>query len=645
MNRPDRFKIKAPDFPSGLTWYNTRHPISLKELRGKVVLLDFWTYCCINCLHVILDLTRLEEKFPNELVVIGVHSAKFDAEYREGNIRQAILRHGIRHPVVNDKDLLIWRLYDVRAWPSFALIDPEGNLIGITSGEGIYESFSTIINSIIQEYDREGKIDRRPIRRELEASPVPESFLAFPGKILADKALNRLFIADTNHNRIIAASLDELAIQTIIGQGEAGFRDGNFRIAQFNHPQGMAVQGDLLYVADTENHAVRQVDMKNHQVITLAGNGRQARRINSGYGLTILLNSPWDLVLHQGYLYIAMAGFHQVWQLRLRDGFIEPYAGSSREGIVDGPLKAAALAQPSGITTDGRKLYVADSESSALRSVDLPPYGTVSTIVGRDLFVFGDQDGEGKSVLLQHPLGVVFEQGYLYVADTYNNKIKRIDPLRKTCETISGAGPEGFRDGVGQQVLFNEPGGLSIAHGQLYIADTNNHVIRKMDLQDYAVKTIAFTGLEFLQQATAVEEFTGKLIRYDPKTIHPGEGKLLIDLVIPKGCQLTPYAPHTVSWQADNDRLQFPISPPYLQFESDNLPITIPFQAAEGKSHIFVDMLVYYCSSQAEAYSQCFLAQERLDIPVSVSQEAENSEIRISYQMTEQIFNTKTGNP
>jgi len=638
MGRADRAKIKAPDFPSGLVWYNTRRPISLKELRGKVVLLDFWSYCCINCLHGISDLGRLEEKYPNEIVVIGVHSAKFNAEQKEENIRRAIMRHGIRYPVVNDKDLLIWHLYDIRAWPSFALIDPDGNLIGISAGEGIYESFSTIIDSIIQEYDREGKINRSPIQFEPETLPVIDSFLSFPGKVLAVESSNHLFIADTNHHRIIMATLDELAVQMIIGQGEAGFRDGNFMIAQFNHPQGMAAHGDFLYVADTENHAIRQVDLKNRQVITLAGNGRQARRINSGYGLTIPLNSPWDLVFHQGYLYIAMAGFHQIWQLRLKDGFIEPYAGSGREGLIDGKLKGAALAQPSGITTDGEKLYFADSESSSIRSADLPPQDTVSTIVGRDLFVFGDQDGEGNSVLLQHPMGVVFEQGYLYVADTYNNKIKRINIKKRTCETLFGAGVEGLRDGAGQETLFNEPEGLSIAKGQLYIADTNNHVIRKADLETNTVKTISFTGLDAYQQAAAAlkEKFAGEVIRYDPQKIQPGEGKISIDLVIPKGYQLTPHAPHTISWQADNDRLKFPISPTYIQFESSSLPIIIPFQASEGKSHLLVDMLVYCCGSQAEAYYQCFLAQVRLDIPVVISKEAPGAEIRVSYQIAEQ---------
>ena len=501
MDNPNRLRIKAADFPSGLTWYNTRYPISLRELRGKVVLLDFWTFCCINCMNVIPDLNRLEEKYPNELVIVGVHSAKFNAEQKGENIRQAILRYGIRHPVVNDKDLIIWRLYEVRAWPSFALIDPEGNLIGITSGEGIYDSFNTIISSIIQEYDRKGKMDRRPLRFDLEKLHPDESALAFPGKILAVEAANHLFVADSNHNRIIVANLDDLAVQMIVGQGRAGFRDGSFQVAQFNHPQGMASQGDFLYVADTENHAIRQIDLKNRQVMTLAGNGRQARRIGSGYGLTISLNSPWDLVFHQGTLYIAMAGFHQIWQLRLKDGFVEPYAGSSREGIVDGPLKSALMAQPSGITTDNKKLYCADSESSSIRSLDLHPLGSVQTIVGRDLFVFGDRDGQGDSVLLQHPLGVTFWQEHLYVADTYNNKIKRIDPLEKRSETILGTGAEGLRNGVGQETLFNEPGGVSVAAGQLYIADTNNHVIRKADLTTCKVETIAFSNPAVFRQA------------------------------------------------------------------------------------------------------------------------------------------------
>jgi sugar lactone lactonase YvrE len=275
----------------------------------------------------------------------------------------------------------------------------------------------------------------------------------------------------------------------VIGRGTAGFTDGDFFSAEFNHPQGMALDGEVLYVADTENHAVRKVDLARQTVETLAGTGKQARAFNvAGRGKAAALNSPWDLVFHQGVLYVAMAGFHQLWALDPRTGEARPYVGSGREGRVDGLLRSAALAQPSGIATDGRKLYFADSEASAIRTADLNSQGHVETLVGLGLFEFGDRDGTGEKVRLQHPLGVACHDGVLYVADTYNNKIKRLDPTTGTCSTFLGQGSAGYRDG--SDPLFHEPGGLSVAGGQLYIADTNNHALRVADLTTREVTTL-----------------------------------------------------------------------------------------------------------------------------------------------------------
>jgi len=400
-------KVNAPDFPAGMEWLNTDRPISMRELRGKVVVLDFWTYCCINCMHIIPDLKKLEQKYAAELVVIGVHSAKFAGERETGNIRQAILRYEIEHPVVNDKDMAVWQQYGVRAWPTLMVIDPAGKVIGHASGEGIYEPFDKLIGKIVETFDARKQMDRRPLKLKLERHRAPTSMLAFPGKVLADEKSKQLFIADSNHNRIVVTSLEDSSVKEIIGTGEIGIADGGFNEASFNHPQGMAFDGRVLYVADTENHAIRAIDFEKRTVATIAGTGVQARTYVTfgGQGREIPLNSPWDIVLHEGLLYIAMAGPHQLWRMNPKTGGIAPYAGSGRENIIDGPLADAALAQPSGITTDGRLLYFADSEVSAIRSAALDPNGDVETIVGQGLFDFGDIDGRGSQVRLQHPLG------------------------------------------------------------------------------------------------------------------------------------------------------------------------------------------------------------------------------------------------
>ncbi len=479
----------APEFPAGLDWLNTDGPLRLDELRGKVVLLDFWASCCINCQHVIPDLKRLERKYPDELVVIGVHSAKFLAERATDTIRTAILQYEIEYPVVNDSAMRLWELYGVRAWPTLALIDPAGRVVSQKSGEGAFEVFDGAIAELIAEFDERGELDRRPLEFSRERERLPASVLSFPGKVLADAASGRLFIADSNHNRILIVSLAEGVLVETIGSGDAGLADGDFSRAAFDHPQGLALHGQSLYVADTGNHAIRLLDLARRRVETIAGTGGQATICNrSGPGPATSLNSPWALVVHGGVLYIAMAGSHQIWRMDLATKYVQPHAGSGGEGRVDGPLLSAALAQPSGLTADGEKLYFADSEVSAVRSADIHPDGRVETIVGGDLFEFGDRDGTGLDVRLQHPLGIACNNGDLYVADTYNNKIKRVRRQDGSAETVLGTGHAGLAGG--DRPEFHGPAGLSIARGMLYIADTNNHAIRVADLHTGRVETL-----------------------------------------------------------------------------------------------------------------------------------------------------------
>ena len=446
-------------------------------------------------MHVFPQLRKLEKKYSAEIAVLGVHSAKFTAEKSTENVRQAILRYEIEHPVVNDKDFEVWQQYAVRAWPTLMFVDPGGKVIGKHEGELTFDGADEFIEKLLLEYDELKILDRRPLEYHLEREKELERPLSYPGKVLADAESKRLFVADSNHNRIVIASFDGEVLD-VVGDGEKGLADGGYGAAQFNDPQGMALDGDGLYVADTKNHAIRHIDLANKHVKTIAGIGEQAAMFHDGGTAPgIALNSPWDLALHEGTLYIAMAGFHQLWRLELDTMEVRPHAGSGRERIVDGPHEMAALAQPSGITTDGQKLYFTDSETSAIRTADLGREGAVSTIVGLDLFTFGDLDGVGDDVRLQHPLGIDLANGELIIADTYNNKIKTISPAERTAKSILGAVEAGHADGPGDDARFHEPGGLSIADGHLYIADTNNHAIRVADLQSRQVTTLELRGL------------------------------------------------------------------------------------------------------------------------------------------------------
>ncbi len=499
MNIPFEGQADAPEFPAELSWLNTDHAITVKELRGKVVLLDFWTYCCINCMHVIPDLKKLEAKYPRELVVIGVHSAKFENEKQTRNIREAIQRYEIEHPVINDNQFQVWRSYGARAWPTVVLVNPNGRIIGAHSGEGVFAVFDDIIRQTIEHFDAEKKIDRRPVRWKLEKELAGNSLLAFPGKIAADEKNGRLVFSDSNHNRIILATFEGKIVE-VVGSGDHGLADGDFTAAKFFRPQGVCFDTEhpsLIFVADTENHAVRKIDLATRKVTTLAGNGQQAR----GYrdeGKGVSLNSPWDLTLVKGKLFVAMAGSHQLWTIDPVTGDAKIFAGTGRENIFDGPLNEASLAQPSGIASDGQWLYFADSEVSAVRRADLNPGGQVQTLIGQGLFEFGDLDGVYPKARLQHPLGVALGNGKVYVADTYNHKIKLIDPGQKQVATLIGTGKPGLKDGRFSEAQLNEPAGLCFASGKLFVADANNHAIRVCDLAAGTITTMQWKNPEKL---------------------------------------------------------------------------------------------------------------------------------------------------
>lgn len=602
-------KVNAPEFPEGLEWLNVSKPLTMKQLRGKIVVLDFWTYCCINCMHVLEELARLEKKYPNELVVIGVHSAKFSAEQETQNIRQAVLRYGIEHPVVNDAEHQVWSEYAVRAWPSFMLIDPLGKIIGTHSGERVFELFDRVIGEMVEHFRAEGQLDLRPLEEiVLERDSEPDPLLRFPGKVLADEAGKRLFIADSGHNRIVVAGLESGRVLHVIGSGEPGLADGDFAETRFRNPQGMAVEGDLLFVADTDNHSLRRVDLRAETVVTIAGDGEQDLEFNNlpGPARGRRLNSPWDLTIAHGVLFIAMAGPHQVWGYDLTEGYIAGHAGSGQEDHRDGPLLAASLAQPSGLSHDGTHLFVADSEISSIRAIDLDPRGGhVKTVIGHGLFDFGDVDGGPEEARLQHPLDVEYVEGTLFVADTYNNKIKTVGLHTRSAKTFVGSGEAGMDDGPGDEATFDEPAGLSHADGKLYVADTNNHVVRVVDIVSREVSTLRLLGAERLaagRTRPAAETTTLRL--------RPGSQRLRLEVALPEGKKLNPDAASEVSLRWNGEFRVLPL---------ESASVETDFDAGEGT--LEVEATIYYCDEGREGL--CYFAAPRVEAEVKLAEDAD----------------------
>jgi hypothetical protein len=430
---------------------------------------------------------ELEESFGDAVVAIGVHAGKYHRERGTEAVADACRREGVSYPIVNDRQFRFWRANSVAAWPTITIVDPEGYVVAQQSGELPYAPLHDFVHDLIEEHEEKGTMDRTvwglrqdPIDRDTGA-------LRYPGKVAADIE-GRIAVSDTGHHRVLFGHMlgSSLEVRAVVGSGEPGFLDGPLKEARFREPQGLALAGDMLIVADRGNHAIRMVDLATGRVATMAGTGRLGEgSVTSGDPLATELRSPWDVLLHDYGLFIAMAGSHQIWRLDLREGRIAPHAGSGREDIVDGIAQAAALAQPMALATDGERLFFADAETSSVRVTSFEPGADVTTLVGTGLFEFGDRDGVGDEVRLQHAAGLAWGPGNhrLWIADTYNHKLKTLDPATRRVEAV-----EPFEE------TLAEPMGLATAGHYMLVADTNNHRILRVDQIDKRVVELDVEG-------------------------------------------------------------------------------------------------------------------------------------------------------
>jgi sugar lactone lactonase YvrE len=613
IERNARRAYPAPDFGKGKAWLNTARPLSLKEdLAGKVVLIDFWTYCCINCIHVLPDLEHLEHKYAADpFVVVGCHSAKFTNEAEAANVRQAVLRYDIAHPVVVDQDFEIWKSFGINSWPSFALIGPEGSVLAVLSGEGQRDTLAALIGQALAFYGGKAEaLSRKPLALRRESLKELAKDLSFPGKVAVDPVGKHLYISDSNHDRILVTRLDGAFVRAF-GSGLRGFRDGPANEARFHKPQGVAFHRETLLVADTENHALRRVDLATGEVSTLSGDGQQGRERRGEFtAREVALNSPWDLLVRGDDVFIAMAGPHQIWKLDLAQGKIGVFAGDGSERKADGTLERSAFAQPSGLAAKGNTLYIADSESSSVRAIALET-GAVSTVAGgddepRDLFHFGDEDGKGLGRRFQHPLGVLVHEGVLYVADTYNHKVKTLDVETGEARTFAGTGKPGFSDGPAAEASFHEPGGLAAAEGKLYVADTNNHAIRVIDLKSRQVSTLILAGVPLVMEravASGKESVGEEPLPELAGTARPapvrvqlavGEATLRLRVELPPGEKLAEGAPS----QFRVIPLDGGVKPRARGGAITGTETLVPLEVG-GPGRLLVQALYYHCAGSA----------------------------------------------
>lgn len=634
------FTVATP----GSQWLNVSRPLKPEDFRDKIVLLDFWTYCCINCIHVIPEIAKLEKEFKDDLVVVGVHSAKFDNERDTDHIRQAILRYGIEHPVVNDKDFRIWRTFDVRSWPTLMLLKPSGEVAKMFAGEGHTEELRKEIKSLIKATKNRSKT---PIPMALEREKVAKGELFYPSKLAYDESSKLLFVSDSSHHQIAAYTWDPKKPESLkpafrIGKsGEPGNVNGSYSAARFRRPQGIVVSKNFLYVADTENHTIRKVDLRLKTVSTIAGTGTQGEK-KEGKDLpakSTALVSPWDLAFHpdDGNLVIAMAGAHQLWSLDIAKGKLSVIAGKGAEAIDDGMPTDNTLAQPSGLSSLLGSLYFIDAETSALRFY-FESY--VKTLVGTGLFDFGFKDGERKEAQLQHPLGLYADVTGVYIADSFNHSIRRYEPAKQALETVIGDGKpgEGAASGPedGKTVRLNEPAGITkIAENVFVIADTNNHRLVLWNRTTGKAERMKIEGEKIAQTSTPVTAVAAEEKRFSiklPNTLPMAAAKVNrtnpeIKVILPERYKMNAEGPSFL-------RL-FEGAPPKAVFKQEwsreDLVNGVKLTATELKAdtQYFLQGSFYYCLDTKDAV--CEIAS--VSIPVSVdSSGSETLEITIPSQ-------------
>ena len=475
--------VRAPEiFREGQTWFNVTEPLSLQHLEGRLVILDFWTFCCINCIHVAETLRKLEKAFPEEVVIVGVHSPKFDAEKDPQKLRQAILRYGIKHPVVHDPDRELWEQYAIKAWPTLVFLSPQGTVIGMHSGEPDLNEMLRAINDVLDKFKVEGLIE--PMELDTERERAPHNRLSHPSKIkpLTLDGERYWALADSGHSQIVLLNDHGEEVERY-GNGRRGFVDGPAERARFRRPQGLICGDGTIYVADTGNHAIRVIDLNTDTVRTIAGTGERGLPLQAGetMGRETDLASPWDLALAEDQLYFANAGTHQIGVFDLSDGTVRRVAGSGTEGLRDGKPDEAQLAQPSSLalTEDEEMLIFVDAETSAIRTIELAHNEQVGTLVGAGLFEFGHENGKFAQARFQHPLAVTDGgERCLYVADSYNDTIRIVDVMAgEVADFDDPDHPHGAFDCTdGTCSPLNEPAGIwADGEDRILVVDTNNH--------------------------------------------------------------------------------------------------------------------------------------------------------------------------
>jgi len=592
----DRGHPRAPDLDRVGTWLGTDRPLLFRgALQGRVVLLDFWTSGCVNCLHALPVYRALEERFRGQpFQVVGIHSGKFDAEKEVSAVAEAMARNGIDHPVGTDSDHVVWDQYAIRGWPTAVLVDARGYAVAWFRGEPELGKLTAWVQAALDDGRARGVLAAGPAEFR-RPGPGETGPLAFPGKVLALSG-GGLAVADSGHHRLLLLDAAGKLVRAV-GSGLEGFSDGPADVASFRSPQGLAERDGALYVADTGNHAVRSVDLLSGRVETLAGTGRKGEGAiqPAADARTVSLRSPWDLTFLGDTLWIAMAGSHQLWRLDVRSGALSAGAGSGREGLDDGPLSEATFAQPSGLATDGHVIYVADSEASAIRRVD-PAAGTVRTLAGEGLFDAGLRDGPLARARFQHPQGLALDRGVLWVSDTFNGAVRRISLADGQVSTVARG--------------LAQPGGLTVTAGRLVVADTDHHRLVTPTPGTGAVAPVPLTGVAPPSvrgvERPVLATRALPLQHLEDAPVASGGGELVLEVRLPEGHTFTAGAPQRVELTVDGRAAPVKLA----EAAGGTLRATVAISPLRTPSDAVYSVSLYYCRDGRD--SVCLVDRRRL---------------------------------
>ena len=592
-----RGALAAPEWPAGLDWLNTARPLTLNELRGKIVLLEFWTSNCVNCRENSAALARVRATFPHETMVIGVHSG---AGMTRESLRQAVMRADMLYPIVDDPQHTLARLYNVTTFPIVTLLDPLGGYVLQEVGPIDPDKYCDIVKTMVADYDRAGVLERKPLVERAAPAVTPEEIrepqrvLKFPSRLLV--LGHRLYLADTGHHRIVEIQLDADGrageVLRVFGSGRAARQDGAPAEAAFAGPHGLASDGQRLFVADTDNHSVRSVALASGQVTTLV----------SPQPGSLSPRSPWALALHGDLLFIAMAGFHQVWVLIEpgQSNQVGPFVGNGRAGFANGTAVEASFNQPRDLVLAGPALIVADTFNHALRRItwEGPPRADSLTSG-----LPGDSDGPLALAKLSQPGGLAIgPDGRVAVSDSANHKLKLIS--QGQLSTFAGTGEPGLTDGRLAAARFHQPDGLAWGGSLLYVADAHNHAVRVLDPASGTVSTLRLRALERLANTPHRERPPQAL---DKRVIAGGPTQIRLNLQLPPGYRRHPEVALTLrtEWYGQVQR---------FKFGSEQTPEVVLTLMQEGP--LYLEFSVYY--SRDDEPAPCYVQHANLLVPLKV---------------------------